>query len=135
MCPSPQPTLLPVKSSEDEEFTSIPDLETPREQLSPVQENPEKPDHGAMIVPADAHADIDHFEDTDRQDNLRQHLEKEINEAPWHKDVSQKALEGMEKLLRLSSQHMKAFGAKMIDMINRLDEVAKKLKDRCARKK
>ena len=63
----------PSDSSEDEEFSSISNLETPRKQLSPVQKKPEEPDHGAhMIVPTDAHADIDHFEDTDRQDNLRQ---------------------------------------------------------------
>ena len=78
------PAYPPSSNSlEDEEFSSIPHLKTPREQLSPVQEKPEESDHGThMITPADACTDMDHFEDIDRQDTLRQQLEKEINEAP-----------------------------------------------------
>ena len=57
--------------------------------MSPVQEKPKEPDHGThMMAPADAHTDMDHFEDMDRQDTLRQKLDKEINGAPWHQDAS-----------------------------------------------
>ena len=56
--------------------SSVPDLETPQEQMSPVQEKLKEPDHAThMTVLADANADMDHFKDTDRQDTLRQQLE------------------------------------------------------------
>ena len=45
----------PDDSSENAEFSSIPDLETPREQMSPVQGKPKEPDHAThMKAPADA---------------------------------------------------------------------------------
>ena len=104
----------------------------PREQLSPVQEKPENPDHGThMITPADAHADMDHFKDTDRQDTLRQQLEKEINGAPWHQDASQKALDRMEKVVKGVKPAYEGFWCQSdSDILNRLNEAAKKLKDR-----
>ena len=83
----------PGDSSENADFSSIPDLETPREQISPVQGKPKEPDHAThMTVPADANADMDHFKDTDRQDIPRQQLDKELNEASWNQHASQKAL-------------------------------------------
>ena len=61
----------PDDSSENAEFSSIPDLETPREQMSPAQGKPKEPDHGTHLMAlADACTDMDHFEDTDRQDTL-----------------------------------------------------------------
>ena len=40
----------PDDSSEDAEFSSIPDLEIPREQMSPVQENLKESDHGTHMM-------------------------------------------------------------------------------------
>ena len=72
----------PDDSSENAEFSSIPDLETPREQMSPDKEKPKESDHRThMTAPADACTDMDHFDDTDRQDTLKQQLDKEINGA------------------------------------------------------
>ena len=88
----------PNDSSED---TSVPDLETPREQKSPNPEELKEPDYATpMTVPADANADINHFKDSDRQDTLRQQLNKELNEAPWNQDASQQALEQLEKITK-----------------------------------
>ena len=57
----------PDDSSENAEFSSVPDLETPREQMSPVQDKPKESDHATHItVPADANAEMDYFKDTDR---------------------------------------------------------------------
>ena len=69
----------PSDNSDDEEFSSIPDLVSPREGMSPV------PDHlndsgyeTQTTVPADVNADLDHFEDKDRQENVTKTLEKEL---------------------------------------------------------
>ena len=49
----------PDDSSENAEFSNVPDLETPREQMSPVQDKPKEPDHAThMTVPADANANM-----------------------------------------------------------------------------
>ena len=70
----------PDDSSEE---SSVPDLETPREQMTPDPEKLKKSDSvNNMEVPADANADKAHFQDIDRQNTLRQQLSKELNEAP-----------------------------------------------------
>ena len=70
----------PDDISENAEFSNVPDLETPREQMSPDQEKLKEFDHATpMTVPADANADRDHFKDIDRQDLLRQQLDTELN--------------------------------------------------------
>ena len=66
-----------------------------------------------MTVPADANADMDHFKDTDSLDTLRQQLGKELNETPWNSNAGQQALKKIEKLSKVSNQHMNAFGMKM----------------------
>ena len=89
-----------------------------------------------MTVPADVNADMDHFEDTDRQDTLRQQLFEELNEAPWNKDTSQQALEQVEKPTTIFRQVYEGFWHKNDnDILNRLNEAAKKLKDRQAEMK
>ena len=86
-----------------------------------------------MTVPADANADMDHFKDTDRQDILGQKLNKELNEAPWNQDASQQALEQMEKAAKTVKPVYEGFWCKNNnDILNRLNEAAKKLKDRRA---
>ena len=127
----------PDDSSENAEFSSVPDLETPREQMSPVQDKPKESDHAThMTVPADANGDMDHFKETDRQDFLRQQLNKELNEAPWNQDASQQALKQMEKVVKTVKPVYEGFWhQKDSDILNRLNEAAKKLKDRHAEMK
>ena len=74
----------PVYPSPDDstEESSVPDLEAPREQMTPDPEQLKKSDHvNNMEVPADANADKDHFQDIDRQKTLRQQLSKELSEV------------------------------------------------------
>ena len=127
----------PDDSLENAEFSSIPDIETPREQISPDQRKPKESDHGIhLMASADAHADMNHFEDTDRQDILKQQFDTETNGAPWHQDASQQALEEMEKVVKtVKPAYEGLWHQNDSDVLNRLDEAAKKLKDRCAEMK
>ena len=82
--------------------------------MSPDQEKLKKSDHVThMTVPADANADMDHFQDTDRQDTLRQQLDKELNEALWNKNASEQALEQMERVVKSVKPVYEGFGIKM----------------------
>ena len=105
--------------------------------MSPVQEKLKKPDQAThMTVPGDANADLDHFKDTDRQDTLRQQLDKELNEAPWNPDAGQQALEKMEK--NCQNHQTSLWGLLVLQLqwiLNQLNETAKKLKDRQAEMK
>ena len=105
--------------------------------MSPVQEKLKKPDQAThMTVPGDANADLDHFKDTDRQDTLRQQLDKELNEAPWNPDAGQQALEKMEKIVKTIKPAYEGFWyCNYSDILNQLNETAKKLKDRQAEMK
>ena len=127
----------PDDSLENAKVSSIPDLQTPREQMSPVQGKPKESDHEIyMTVPANAQADMDHFGDTDRQNTLRQQLDKEINEAPWNQDASQQTLEQMENVVKTVKPAYEGFWHQNdSDILNRLNEAAKKLKDRCTEMK
>ena len=76
----------PSDSSDEEDFSSMPDLVTPEEGMSSV------PDHSNDFsyetwgsAPADVNADQDNFQDKDRQKTLAQDLEKELHKAPWQK--------------------------------------------------
>ena len=128
------PVYPPPDDSSD---SSVPDLETPREQMSPVQEKLKEPDHTThMTVPADANADLDHFKDTDRQDTLGKQLDKELNEAPWNPEAGQQALEKMEKIAKTIKPAYEGFWYHNdSDILHRLNEAAKKLKDRQAEMK
>ena len=102
--------------------------------MSPVQGKPKEPDHGSHLMAlADTRADMDHFKDTDRQDTLRQQLDKEINEAPLCEDASQKALEEIKKAVKVVMPAYHSFWHQNdSDILNRLNEAAKKMKDRSA---
>ena len=52
---------------------------------------------------------MDHFGDTDRQDILKQQLDKEINGAPWNQYASQQALEEMERVVKTVKPAYEAF--------------------------
>ena len=105
--------------------------------MSPVQDKPKEPDHAThMTVPANINADMDYFKDTDRQNLLRQQLDKELNEVPWNQDASQQALEQMEKVVKTVKPVYEGFWHQHdSDILNRLNEAAKRLKDRHAEMK
>ena len=121
----------PDGSSENTVFLT---WKLPRKQLSPVQRKSKELDHVThMTAPANACGDMDHFEDTDRQDTLRQQLDKEINGAPWHQDARQKALEEMQKVVKTVKPVYEGFWHQNdSDILDRLNKAAKKLKDRHA---
>ena len=84
-----------------------------------------------MIFQADVNADMDHFKDTDRQEALKQKLDQELNAAPWNKDTSHQALEEMEKISKTVKPVYEGFWKRNDeDILSRLDETAKKLKNR-----
>ena len=63
----------PSDSSDDEDFSSMPDLITPEEGMSPVPDHSN--DSGYEVqdrAPADVNADQDSFQDKDRQETLAQ---------------------------------------------------------------
>ena len=79
-------------------------------------------------------ADQDSFQDKDRQKNLAQALEKELNQAPWQKEkLPMDHLRTWKRSPRLSSQFMMDSGVtETQDIINRLDMAARKLKEKRA---
>ena len=73
----------PDDCSDKAESSSIPDLETPREEMSPMQDKIQQTDgETQMTVPADANADMDHFKDENRKDTLKRQLSTELDAAP-----------------------------------------------------
>ena len=89
-----------------------------------------------MTVPADANTDMDHFKDENRKDTLKRHLSTELDAAPWNQDVSQQALQGMEKVAKSVKPAYEGFWQESNrDILVRLNEAAKKLKDRQAEMK
>ena len=105
--------------------------------MSPDKEKPKESNQEThMTALVDTCAGMGHFNDTDRQDTLKQQLDKEINGAPWHQDASQQALEGMEKHVKTVRPAYEGFWLQNDRNIpNRLNETAKKLKDRHAEMK
>ena len=94
----PKSPVYPPPDDSSEE-SSVPDLEIPREQMTPDPEEIKKSDHvNNMEAPADANADKDHFQDTDRQNTLRQQLGKELSKAPWNEDTSGQPLTILERI-------------------------------------
>ena len=88
----------PSDSSEEEDFTSIPDLETPAEEMSPVPDQLNDSGYGTQdTTPADVNADQDSFQDKDRQKTLAQALEDDLSKAPWQKESAKGPLEDLEK--------------------------------------
>ena len=102
----------PSDSSDVEEFSSIPDLVSPAEGMSPVPDYLNDSGYETQTtktqttVPADVNADQDSFQDKDRQKNLTQALERELNQAPWQKEAVMDHLRTWKRSPRLSSQFM-----------------------------
>ena len=87
-------------------------------------------------VPADANADMDHFKDTDRQDTLRQQLDKELNKAPGIRMQVNRPWNRWKRLSKLSKPVYEGFWHQNdSDILIRLNKAAKKLKDRHAEMK
>ena len=73
----------PSDNSDGEEFSSIPDLVSSAEGMSPVPNHLNDPGYETQTTaPADVNASNDSSEDKDRQKNMAQALEKELNQAP-----------------------------------------------------
>ena len=118
----------PDDSSED---SSVPHLETPREQMTPDPETLKKSDHvNNLEVPADANADRDFFQDIDRQNTVRQQISKELSEAPWNEDPSGQALTQLERISKtVKPAHEDFWNTTDRDIFIRLNEAAKKLEN------
>ena len=85
----------PSDSSEEEDFSSIPDLATPAEEMSPVPDQLNDSGYGTQdTTPADVNAD----QDKDRQKTLAQALEDDLSKAPWQKESAKGPLEDLEKI-------------------------------------
>ena len=121
-------------SSDDEDFSSMPDLITPEEGMSPVPGHSN--DSGYEVqdrAPADVNADQDSFQDKDRQETLAQALEEDLSKAPWQKESAKGPLEDLEKITKTVKPIYDGFWHdKDQDILARLDQAARKLKEKRA---
>ena len=73
----------PSDSSEEEDFSSIPDLVTPAEEMSPAPDHLNDSSYETQgTIPADVNADQDSFQGKDKQETLAQALEDDLSKAP-----------------------------------------------------
>ena len=76
----------PSDSSDEEDFSSIPDLVTPAEEMSPAPDHLNDSGYETQgTVPADVNGSWDSFQDKDKQETLAQALEDDLSKAPWQK--------------------------------------------------
>ena len=124
----------PSDSSEEEDFSSIPDLATPAEEMSPVPDQLNDSGYGTQdTTPADVNADQDSFQDKDRQKTLAQALEDDLSKAPWQKESAKGPLEDLEKIAKVVKPIYEGFWHNRDqDIIDRLDQAAKRLKEKRA---
>ena len=88
----------PSDSSDDEDFSSMPDLVTPEEGMSPVTDHSNDSGYETYsYAPADDNADQDSFQDKDRQKTLAQGLEKGLHKAPWKKQLATGPIDDLKK--------------------------------------
>ena len=94
----------PSDSSEEEDFSSIPDLVTPAEEMSPVPDHLNDSGYETQgTVPADVNANQDSFQDKDKQETLAQGLEDDLSKAPWQKESTKGPWKTWRKSQRLLS--------------------------------
>ena len=124
----------PSDSSEEEDFSSIPDLATPAEEMSPVPDQLNDSGYGTQdTTPADVNADQDSFQDKDRQKTLAQALEDDLSKAPWQKESAKGPLEDLEKIAKVVKPIYEGFWCNRDqDIIDRLDQAAKRFKEKRA---
>ena len=124
----------PNDSSEEEDFSSIPDLATPAEEMSPAPDYLNDSSYETQgTVPADVNADQDSFQDKDKQETLAQALEDDLSKAPWWKESAKGPLEDLEKISKTVKPTYDGFWHdRDQDIIDRLDQAAKRLKEKRA---
>ena len=124
----------PSESSDEGEFSSMPDLVSPAEGMSPVPDDLNYSGYETQTTtPANINANQDSFQEKDRQKNLAKALEKELNQAPWKKETANGALEDLEKVTKTVKPVYDGFWCdRDQDTINRLDLAARKLKEKRA---
>ena len=124
----------PSDSSDEEDFSSIPDLATPAEEMSPVPDQLNDSGYETQdTAPADVNADQDSFQDKDRQKTLAQALEDDLSKAPWQKESAKGPLEDLEKIAKVVKPIYDGFWHdRDQDIIDRLDQAAKRLKEKRA---
>ena len=84
-------------------------------------------------VSADFNANQDSFQDKDKQDTLAQALEDDLSKAPWQKESTKGPLEDLEKITKAVKPIYDGFWCdKDEDIINRLNQAAKRLKEKRA---
>ena len=84
-------------------------------------------------APADVNADQDSFQDKDRQKTLAQALEDDLSKAPWQKESAKGPLEDLEKITKVAKPIYDGFWHdRDQDIIDRLDQSAKRLKEKRA---
>ena len=92
----------PSDSSDEEDFSSIPDLVTPAEEMSPAPDHLNDSGYETQgTVPADVNANQDSFQDKDKQETLAQALEDDLSKAPWQKESAKGPLEDLEKITKV----------------------------------
>ena len=122
----------PSDSSDDEDFSSIPDFVTPEEGMTPVTDHSNDSGYETCgSAPADVNADQDSFQDKDRQMTLIQGLEKELHKAPWKKQLAIWPIDDLKKMTKTVNPIYEGFWYNRDqDIFARLDQAAKKLKER-----
>ena len=97
----------PSESSDEEDFSSIPDLVTPAEEMSPGSDHLNDSSYETQgTVPADVNANQDSFQDKDKQKTLAQALEDDLSKAPWQKESAKGPLEDLEKNPKSCQVHL-----------------------------
>ena len=131
---SHQYTLPPSDSSDEEDFSSMPDLVTPAEEMSPALDHLNNSGYETQgTAPADVSADQDSFQDKDKQETLAHALEKDLNNAPWWKESAKGPLEDLEKITKAVKPIYDGFWHdRDHDIINRLDLADRRLKEKRA---
>ena len=114
----------PSDSSDDEDFSSMPDLVTPEEGMSPCHRPSNDSGYEtSSYAPADDNADQDSFQDKDRQKTLAQDLEKELHKAPWKKQLATGPIDDLKKMTKTVKPIMKGSGITGTgDILARLDQ-------------
>ena len=96
------PVYPPPSDSSEEDFSSIPDLVTPAEEMSPAPDHLNDSGYETQgTVPADVSANQDSFQDKDKQETLAQALEDDVIKAPWQKESAKGPLEDLEKIAKV----------------------------------
>ena len=124
----------PSDSSDEEDSSSMPDLVTLTEERYPVPDQSNDSGYETQCTaPADVNADQDSFQDKNRQETLAQALEEDLSKAPWQKESAKGSLEDLEKSTKTVKPTYDGFWYdRDQDIINRLDQAARRLKEKRA---